>query len=165
MSKGQGKKRIYLSKRSGAALLGIVLVGLIVLAIVSAVAISIGWNASRIEAWQTQNLETRRLDAIARSAANMVAETISNDVLSGNTTMSDDFGTAVTDSVSSPTTLIVTEPSKTYLTITINCDADNNGLYRITSVASSDQGSKVTVYLERIKDSNNKYVMNWGKGK
>lgn len=154
----KGKEFQYkLTKRPGAALLGIVLVGLIVLSIVSAVAISIGWNASRMEAWQTQNIERRRLDALARSAANMVAEAISSD------TNLDKFGTAgtVEDGVTSDVTKIVTEPSDTFLKITLRGTSRND--YKVTSVASADN-EQVTVSLTRSDNGDGTYAMTWGHG-
>lgn len=157
MSNRSENSHIRLSKRPGTALLGIVLVGLIVLAIVSAVAINIGWNASHMEAWQTKNIERRRLDALARSAANMVAETISKD------TTLDQFGTAgnVEDGVSSDITKIVTEPANTYLKITLR--GANRNDYKVTSIASTDN-ELVTVTLTRSDNGDGTYSTTWGRG-
>lgn len=138
-------------------MLGIVLVGLIVLAIVSAVAISIGWRTVHMEAWQTQNLERRRLDAVARSAANILAETISDDAGAGLTS----FGASVTDGTT-PVVTTINAPLKTYLAMSLEGTDKNN--YTITSVASADSGQIVTVTLAR-SNSSGTVTTTWGKGK
>lgn len=60
--------------RPGAALIAIVLVGLIVLSLISAVVISIARNNVRVGTWQTEQIEQTRLDYLARTAAKAVTE-------------------------------------------------------------------------------------------
>lgn len=100
--------RFYRRKRRGLALLIIVLVGFIMLSILSAVVINLTSATLRLESWQRERLAVRRLDAIARSAANAAAEAIlvsadcfgsasqlENGVSSNKITVVDDSGTGI----------------------------------------------------------------------
>lgn len=59
---------LKLSRRRGAALLGVVLVSLIVLGIFSAVAFNIAMNTMRVERWQREHFESQQMHYLARSA-------------------------------------------------------------------------------------------------
>lgn len=61
-------------RHPGAALIAIVLVGLIVLSLISVVVISIARNNIRVGTWQAEQIERTRLDYLARTAANAVAQ-------------------------------------------------------------------------------------------
>ena len=63
-------------KHKGAALLGIVLAGFIVLSIFAAIAISVAYNSIMLEKHQTDIIVNRRLDALARSGVLVLAERI-----------------------------------------------------------------------------------------
>jgi len=67
MPKGNGFQ-YKLSKRPGAALLGVVLVSLILLGIFSAVAFNIAMNTMRVERWQREHFEQQQMQYLARSA-------------------------------------------------------------------------------------------------
>ena len=71
--------RATAKKRSGAALIAIVLVGFIVLSLLSAVVISITWQTLRVEAWQIEQIEKIRLDYLARTAAKAVTDELTAD--------------------------------------------------------------------------------------
>ena len=146
--------RFCRSKRSGAALLAIVLVGLIVLSIVSAVAINISWHTVRQEAWATQGMDNRRLDMLARSAANAVAEDVrSNDLPEG--AKNSESG------ISSSTDIIVTDPKATYLTIKLVGTTSLD--FTVTSTASDDR-AKAVVSLKCVSsDGELKYTWSGGK--
>ncbi|MEG1911411.1 MAG: hypothetical protein RRY12_12835 [Cloacibacillus sp.] len=152
------KTSLFLIRRRGFALLGIVLIGFIVLSIVSAVAMNIAWQTVRVEAWQTQNIQRRRLDAVARSAANAVAETISAD--KGLTR----FGSAesLKAGVTSLATQIFNDPEKTWLTLGVSGTSSSD--YAITAVASPDSGKKLELTLIMTL-SGDKPVKTWSSGK
>lgn len=63
-------------KHKGAALLGIVLAGFVVLSIFAAVAISVAYSSVMLEKHQTDIIVNRRLDALARSGVLVLAERI-----------------------------------------------------------------------------------------
>ena len=147
----------FTAKRRGAALFITILIGSLLLLIISAVAVRAVLNTSNIEAWQTQGIKARRLDALARSAANMTAEVINSD---GKL---DGFGSPenVKAGVSSDPTLIITDPEKTYLTLKLkgvsSCD------YTVTSIASSDK-DLVVLTLSCVL-SGDKRSLTWGKNR
>ena len=104
--------RFCCKKRRGLALLIIVLVGFMVLSILSAVVINLTSASLRLESWQRERLSVRRLDVIARSAANAAAEAIlvsadcfgsaaqlASGVSSNKITVVDDSGTGITAAV------------------------------------------------------------------
>lgn len=122
------------TRHSGAALLAIVLVSFVVLSLVSAVVMNIAWQALRVEAWQTGHIETKRLDYIARSAANAAAEALSSDAAC--------FGPLTQVGITSVTKEIIDGDFKADLDITIK---GNTSKAEITSKVSIDSGKKVTV--------------------
>jgi len=144
-------------RHRGAALLIIVLIGFILLFIISGIAVSIAWKTMRVEGWQTQNIERRRLDYIARTAANLVVEEISND--KGVTSF--DKSLNISDGISADKKLIFDDPQKTYLTLSIK---GSNSYCTITSVVSADNGKKVTVSANMVK-SGDTYITTWRNGK
>lgn len=150
-------RKILGSRHRGAALLIIVLIGFILLFIISGIAVSIAWKTMRVEGWQTQNIERRRLDYIARTAANLVVEEISND--KGVTSF--DNSLKISDGISADKKLIFDDPQKTYLTLSIK---GSSSYCTITSVVSADNGEKVTVSANMIK-SGDTYITRWRNGK
>lgn len=150
-------RKISGSRHRGAALLIIVLIGFILLFIISGIAISIAWETMRVEGWQTQNIERRRLDYIARTAANLVVEEISSD--KGVTSF--DNSLKISDGISADKKLIFDDPQKTYLTLSIK---GSSSYCTITSVVSADNGEKVTVSANMIK-SGDTYITTWRNGK
>lgn len=111
----------------------------------------------RVEGWQTQNIERRRLDYIARTAANLVVEEISSD--KGVTSF--DNSLKISDGISADKKLIFDDPQKTYLTLSIK---GSSSYCTITSVVSADNGEKVTVSANMIK-SGDTYITTWRNGK
>ena len=150
--------RFVRSKRPGAALLAIVLVGLIVLSIVSAVAINISWHTVRQEAWATQGMDNRRLDMLARSAANAVAEDVrSNDLPTGANVNNSENG------ISSVPTPIFSNDEKTDTYLTVKLVGTNSLDFTITSTASDDR-AKAVVSLTCVS-SDGKLTKKWSGGK
>ena len=150
-------RKISGSRHRGAALLIIVLIGFILLFIISGIAVSIAWKTMRVEGWQTQNIERRRLDYIARTAANLVVEEISNDkgVTSFDNTLN------ISNGISADKKLIFDDSQKVYLTLSIK---GSNSYCTITSVVSADNGEKVTVSANMVK-SGDTYITTWWNGK
>ena len=150
-------RKISGSRHRGAALLIIVLIGFILLFIISGIAVSIAWKTMRVEGWQTQNIERRRLYYIARTAANLVVEEISNDkgVTSFDNTLN------ISNGISADKKLIFDDSQKVYLTLSIK---GSNSYCTITSVVSADNGEKVTVSANMVK-SGDTYITTWRNGK
>ena len=150
-------RKISGSRHRGAALLIIVLIGFILRFIISGIAVSIAWKTMRVEGWQTQNIERRRLDYIARTAANLVVEEISNDkgVTSFDNTLN------ISNGISADKKLIFDDSQKVYLTLSIK---GSNSYCTITSVVSADNGEKVTVSANMVK-SGDTYITTWRNGK
>jgi len=65
---------IFIGKRKGIALIGIVLVMFLLFSILSLVAFNAGIHTVLIEKWQTDHFENNRLTYLARSAVNAAAE-------------------------------------------------------------------------------------------
>ena len=148
-------KFVRFSRRRGVALLAIVLVGFVVLSIVAAVAMNIAGQSTRIEAQQTQNIQKRRLDALARSAAIAVAEEISED------------HSLAQGERSTERQLIFSDPKNTYLTLKL--DGTQYYYYTITSTAttSSDKSGEPDVEVKltyNVVSEDGKLVRTWDKG-
>lgn len=141
------------SRHRGAALLMIVLVGFAVLSIISGVAINVAWRTLRAEAKQTQEIETIRTDALARSAVNTVIET-------ANATSGDFFGGASNSiSYESEQETIFSAPDKTTLKITLNGTARD---YNVTAIVSADTKASSEIRAD-VLQSGDKYLITWRK--
>ena len=152
---------VRFSRRRGVALLAIVLVGFVVLSIVAAVAMNIAGQSTRIEAQQTQNIQKRRLDALARSAAVAVAEAISADQTLRN------FQDAANVDVTSDKQLIFSDPKNTYLTLSLKGASSIDYTITATATASSDRSGASDDKAEltyRVESKDGKLVRTWGKG-
>lgn len=77
MHKGKGF-HYKLSKRPGAALLVVVLIGFIVLTILSLVAFNIALSTMRVERWQADHYQEQQLCYLAKSGAIALAEEMKN---------------------------------------------------------------------------------------
>lgn len=120
--------------RPGAALIAIVLVGLIVLSLISAVVISIARNNVRVGTWQTEQIEQTRLDYLARTAAKAVTERL--------ITNPEIFGILNRNDIVSETKKITDGTIKTDLDITIRGD-DQRAV--VIAKATSEKGKSAMV--------------------
>ncbi len=121
-------------RRPGAALIAIVLVGLIVLSLISVVVISIARNNVRVGTWQTEQIEKTRLDYLARTAAQAVTEKLIADP--------ETFGMLNRTGIISDTKQIIDGNFSASIEITIKGDDQ-----RATVVAktSSDKGGSAII--------------------
>ena len=137
-------------RRPGAALIAIVLVGLIVLSLISVVVISIARNNVRVGTWQTEQIEKTRLDYLARTAAKAVAkELIVNP---------DVFGELDITGIESVTKEISNGNFKASMDITIKGDEDRAS---VIAKASSKNGKSVTIRATINLDTN---TITWSTG-
>ena len=137
-------------RRPGAALIAIVLVGLIVLSLISVVVISIARNNVRVGTWQTEQIEKTRLDYLARTAAKAVAkELIVNP---------DVFGELDITGIESVTKEISNGNFKANIDIAIKGDEDRAS---VIAKATSQNGKSVTIRATIDLDKN---TITWSAG-
>ena len=137
-------------RRPGAALIAIVLVGLIVLSLISVVIISIARNNVRVGTWQTEQIEKTRLDYLARTAAKAVAkELIVNP---------DVFGELDITGIESVTKEISNGNFKANIDIAIKGDEDRAS---VIAKATSQNGKSVTIRATIDLDKN---TITWSAG-
>lgn len=141
-------------RRPGAALIAIVLVGLIVLSLISVVVISIARNNVRVGTWQTEQIEKTRLDYLARTAANAVAK----ELISNNPNF---FGPLNIKGIVSQTKEIKDgATSIASIDITIKGDAQRAS---VIAIASSKKGKSATVRATVNLTANPKTIT-WSAG-
>ena len=122
--------------RPGAALIAIVLVGLIVLSLISVVVISIARNNVRVGTWQTEQIEKTRLDYLARTAANAVAQKL--------IVNPDFFGELNRKGIESVTKEI-TDGATSIASIDITIKGDEDRASVIAVATSIEKGKSVTI--------------------
>ena len=121
-------------RRPGAALIAIVLVGLVVLSLISAVVISIARNNVRVGTWQTEQIERTRLDYLARTTASAVTQELVSDP--------EAFGILNRNGIASVTKEITDGSFKAYIAITIEGDDQRAS---VIAKATSENGNSATV--------------------
>ena len=130
-------------KRRGLALLIIVLVGFLMLSILSAVVINLTSATLRFESWQRERMSARRLDGIARSAANAAAEAI--------LVSADCFGTPLqlAGGVSS-NKIIVVDDSDTGIKAAVKLAVQGNPASKLKVTATANEGSASAVVIADV---------------
>ena len=147
-------KTILLHKRSGMALIGIVLIMFLVFSILTVAAFSFAVQTLRIERWHVEYQEQLRLTYLARSAVNAVAEELIN-YQNENGGAFDYFTSDPFNSKASGSVTI----SGIDVDMIVSGDLDPNLM--IQAIAENTDGKKSTV--SALYSTEEQKVIDWGE--
>lgn len=144
----------FKSRKQGIATIAMTLISVLVLGGLTAAAYNAAGSTKRIEIWQTEDIELKRLDLAARSVADAMADALA--------VRSADFGTAqdFENIISSDTVQIINDPESD-TTMSVKLTVEGYAPYEITSKASSSRSNKTRTVKATVTITNGIPDISW----